>query len=375
VDVGATTALQYLPMLVLGTWGGVIADRVNKRRLLMFTQAAAGLQALALAILTATGSIVLWEVYVLAAVLGFITMLTNPTRQSFVSEMVGRDLLPNAVSLNSVLINSARVIGPAIGGILIYTVGFAPCFFVNAGSFVAVILALALMRAHELFPTARVVRAKGQVREGLRYAWSTKELRNPLLAMALVGTLAFNFTTTLPLLAKYTYHGGAGTLSAVTAAMGAGAIVGGLMVAHRSRPSVPLLGLIGLWFGLFIGAVAAAPNQTLAIVALVLMGVGSISFIATANASVQLRADPQMRGRVMSLYAIAFLGSTPIGAPLMGWISDATSPRVALAVGAVATIVASGPMALGWRHRHDAGRPGLTVGGQTGSARGPAGVA
>ncbi|MGH8989537.1 MAG: MFS transporter [Acidimicrobiales bacterium] len=351
LDVGVATALQYLPVLVLGTWGGVVADRVDKRRLLVIAQAAAGVLALALGLLAGFHVVRLWEVFLLATLLGVVTLFTNPTRQAFVSEMVGRELLSNAVSLNSVLMNSARVIGPAIGGVLIYTTGFAACFFVNAGSYVAVILALLAMRPSEMHHSERIVRARGQVREGLRYAWRTPGLRDPLLAMAVVGTLAFNFTTTLPLLAEYTFHGGAGTYSAFTVAMGAGAIVGGLAVAHRSRPSAALLGMIGLGFGAMMTLVALVPTESLTVVALAAMGVCSLSFNATANATVQLTADPSMRGRVMSLYAIAFLGSTPIGAPLMGWVSDSTSPRVAILIGALATIAASFLLARRWVRR------------------------
>ena len=350
-DVGAATALQYVPMLLFGTWGGVVADRVNKRNLLFVTQGAAGVLALVMAMLTGLHAITLWEVFLLATLLGVVNLLTNPTRQAFVSEMVGHELLPNAVSLNSVLMNSARVLGPAIGGVLIYTVGFAACFYVNAASYVAVIVALGLMRTAELLPIGRVTRAKGQVREGLHYVWSEPRLRNPLLAMAVVGTLAFNFTTTLPLLAEYTFHGGPGTYSTFTAAMGVGAVVGGLLVAHRSRPTPGMLGLIGLWFGAMMVLVAVLPTKSATAAALVFMGMGSIAFIATANATIQLTADPSMRGRVMSLYAIAFLGSTPIGAPLMGWISDTTSPRVALAIGAAATLAASVRLARGRMRR------------------------
>jgi MFS family permease len=376
-DVGAATALQYVPMLLFGTWGGLVADRVNKRSLLFVTQGAAGLLALAMALLTGFHAITLWQVYFLATLLGVVNLFTNPTRQAFVSEMVGRELLPNAVSLNSVLMNSARVVGPAIGGVLIYTVGFAACFYVNAASYVAVIVALALMRPSELVSSARVTRAKGQVREGLRYVWSEPRLRNPLLAMALVGTLAFNFTTTLPLLAEYTFHGGPGTYSTFTVAMGTGAVIGGLLVAHRSRPSVGLLGLIGLWFGTMMTLVAVLPTETATAAALVLMGVGSIAFIATANATIQLTADPSMRGRVMSLYAIAFLGSTPIGAPLMGWISDTSSPRVALAIGAGAALAASIPLARQWLQRHPWDTHGTEASGRhaTGAARAAAGRA
>jgi predicted MFS family arabinose efflux permease len=182
------------------------------------------------------------------------------------------------------------------------------------------------------------------VREGLRYVWATGDLRVPLISMAVVGVFAFNFTVTLPLLAKFTFHGGAGLYSAFLAAMGAGAVVGGLFTAHRSNPSTRLLAFIGLFFGAMILAVAVMPTRTLAILLLVPMGAASISFISTNNATLQLRADPAMRGRVMSLNAIAFLGSTPIGAPLLGYVSDETNPRVALIVGGVATLLASIPL-------------------------------
>ena len=350
-DVGVVTALQFLPILLLGSFGGLVADRVDKRRLLFFTQGAAGLVALALAILTLAGNIELWEVYVLATCLGLVNLFDNPARQPFVSEMVGKDLLPNAVSLNSVVMNSARVIGPAIGGILIVTVGIGVCFLVNAASYAAVIVALALMRTSELYRNPTTARAKGQVREGLRYAWSTPDLRDPLLAMAVVGIFAFNFTVTLPLFAKFTFGGGAGTYSAFLASMGFGAVIGGLIVAHRSRPSTALLSVIGVFFGIAILVVSVAPTKWFAIVALVFMGAGSIGFISTANATLQLRADPKLRGRVMALFAIAFLGSTPIGAPLVGAISDATSPRIALVVGGVATLAASIPLGVRYVRR------------------------
>jgi MFS family permease len=232
------------------------------------------------------------------------------------------------------------VIGPAIGGVLIVTLGVATCFIVNAASFAAVIFALSMMRVSELHRRPGVARAKGQVREGLRYVWATPDLRVPLLTMAIVGVFAFNFTVTLPLLAKFTFDGGAGLYSSFMVAMGAGAVVGGLVVAFRSRPSMKLLAGIGVVFGLAILGVALAPNQVTALVMLVPMGAASIAFVATNNATLQLRSDPAMRGRVMSLNAIAFLGSTPIGAPLVGYISDVSSPRVAFAIGGVATLLA-----------------------------------
>ena len=223
--------------------------------------------------------------FALSALLGVVNLFDNPARQTFVSEMVGRDLLPNAVSLNSVVMNSARVIGPAIGGVLILTLGVSTCFIVNAASYAAVIVALSLMRRAELYSKPGVARAKGQVREGLRYVWATADLRSPLLSMAIVGVFAFNFTVTLPLLAKFTFHGGAGLYSSFLAAMGAGAVLGGLFTAHRSNPSTRLLAVIGVIFGALITAVSLAPTKMVAIILLVPMGAASISFIATNNAT------------------------------------------------------------------------------------------
>ena len=362
VDVAIATSLQFLPLLLLGPFGGLIADRLDKRKVLYATQASAGILALALGLLVVVDAVNLWEVYVLAAGLGVVNLFDNPARQTFVSEMVGMELLPNAVSLNSVLMNSARVIGPAIGGVLILTLGVATCFFINAASYAAVIVALAMMRASELLRRPGVVRAKGQVREGLRYVWATPDLKIPLVSMAVVGVFAFNFTVTLPLLAKFTFDGGAGLYSLFLVAMGAGAVLGGLATAFRSRPSTRLLACIGFVFGGAILAVALSPTQVWAVVLLVPMGAASISFVATNNATLQLRADPSMRGRVMSLNAIAFLGSTPIGAPLLGYISDATNPRLALALGGVATLLASVPLfVLGARQRLS-GTEGMVAG-------------
>jgi MFS family permease len=344
VDVAVAIGLQFLPLLLLGPFGGLIADRLDKRKVLYATQSTAGLLALALGLLVITHSIDLGLVFALSGLLGVVNLFDNPARQTFVSEMVGLELLPNAVSLNSVVMNSARVIGPAIGGVLILTLGVSVCFLVNATSYAAVIVALSLMRRADLYSKPGVVRAKGQVREGLRYVWATGDLRSPLLSMAIVGVFAFNFTVTLPLLAKVTFHGGAGLYSSFLAAMGAGAVIGGLFTAHRSNPSTRLLAVIGVLFGTLITAVSLAPTKLVAIILLVPMGAASISFIATNNATLQLRADPAMRGRVMSLNAVAFLGSTPIGATLLGYISDVTNPRVALVMGGVATLLASVPL-------------------------------
>jgi MFS family permease len=354
VALGIVVGLQFLPMLLLGPFGGLVADRVNKRRLLYLTQAGGGVLALVLGLLVVTHTVELWQVYLLAASLGMVNVFDNPARQTFIMEMVGRDDLPNAVSLNTVVMNASRVVGPAIGGVVITVVGLGACFFINAASYIAVIVGLSMMRSTELHPTGTVARAKGQVRDGLRYVWRTPSLRNTLLAVAVIGIFAYNFTVTLALLAKNTFHGGAGTYSVLTACMGIGAVAGGLLAAHRARPTPRLLQVLALVFGALLGAVALAPTLATAAVLIVFMGAASIGFIATANASLQLGADPAMRGRVMALYAMAFLGTTPIGAPLVGAIAQWTNPRVSLLVGAVATILSAG--ILMWRHQAGARR-------------------
>lgn len=348
-DLGLVTGLQFLPMLLFGPWGGLVADRVNKRKLLYFTQAGGGLIALTLGILVETHAIVLWQVFMLAFLLGVTNLFDNPARQTFVFEMVGKEDLPNAVSLNSVVMNASRVIGPAVGGVVITVVGLGVCFLANAASFLAVLVALALMRTSELHTIAPVVRAKGQLRDGFRYVWGTPALRNTLIAMAVIGIFAYNFQVTLALLATVTFHGGAGSYAVLTSCMGVGAIAGGLTVAHRGRPTPRLLQGVALTFGALLAVVAVAPSLAFAAVVIVFMGAASIAFIATANSELQLEAEPAMRGRVMALYSMAFLGSTPIGGPLIGAISEWTNPRVSIAVGAIATLLAAG--ILRWRHR------------------------
>jgi len=349
VDLGIVVGLQFLPMLLFGPFGGLVADRMNKRRLLYMTQTAGGILALVLGVLVVSHVVQLWQVYLLATLLGMVNVFDNPTRQTFVMEMVGRDELPNAVSLNTVVMNTSRVVGPAIGGVVITVFGLGICFFVNAASYIAVIVGLSMMRSKELHPTQRVVRAKGQIRQGFRYVWRTPSLRNTLLAVAVIGIFAYNFTVTLALLAKVTFHGGVGTYSLLTSCMGIGAVVGGLFAAHRARPTPRLLQVLALVFGGLLAAVALAPTLISAAALIVLMGAASIGFIATANASLQLASEPAMRGRVMALYAMAFLGTTPFGAPLVGAIAQWTSPRIALLIGAVATVGAAG--LLMWRHQ------------------------
>jgi MFS family permease len=340
VDLGFAIALQYLPILLFGTYGGLVADRHEKRRILYFTQSSAGLLALTLGLLMTTHHVTVDTVFVLATLLGFVNLFDVPARQAFVQEMVGRDLIANAVSLNSALMNSGRVIGPSVAAGLIALVGTAACFYTNAASYVAVIFALALMRRSELLPMQIVRRQPGQLRLGLKYVLETPQLRNVIIAVAVVGTFAFNFTVTLPLLAHVTFHQRSATqYGLLMGAMGIGAVGGGLVVAHRSRPTPKLLALLAVSFGVFMTLVAFAPSILWAEIFLVPTGACSIAFVSTANSTLQLNSGQQMRGRVMSIYTIAFLGTTPLGAPLVGVLIGATNPRIGILLGAILTLL------------------------------------
>ena len=337
--LGAIIALQTLPVLLLGPYGGVIADRVNKRKLMIALQTAMGVQALVLGVLTVTGEVQVWQIGVLAALLGLNNAFENPSRQSFMMEMVGPEHLRNAVSLNSVLVNVARVVGPAVAGILIATVGEGVCFLVNAASFVAVVASLATMDIRALSPTEPTPRARGQLREGLRYIRSTPSLAVPLLMMAVAGCLTYEFQVTLPVMADRGLNVGATGFGFMTAAMGVGAVVGGLLVAARGKTGLRPLILSAFGFAVAMTAATLAPNLGIELVALGLAGAGSISFMSMGNSTLQLNAEPNMRGRVMSLWFVAFQGSTPIGGPLVGWLMAVIGPRAGLGLGAVTLVV------------------------------------
>jgi predicted MFS family arabinose efflux permease len=340
VAVGIAAALQFAPMLVAGAWGGLIADRLPKRRLLIATQLAMAVPALVLFALTASGIVALWMVFLVILARGCVNAVDNPTRQSFLVEIVGADRLLNAVSLNSALVSSARIIGPAIAGLLITTVGVAPCFAINALSFLAMIVALERMDRTALAPAPRAERAPGQVRLALRYVRSTPQLWIPLALMAVLGTFTFNFQVLLPLFAAFTFHGGAASFALLTSAMGVGAIVGALVNGSRSRVRPAMLVGAALVFGALMLLLSAAPSAALAAAALVPVGAASVAFSANVNSALQLAVAPAMRGRVMALYSVVFLGSTPIGAPLMGWIAGAADPRAALAIGGAVAVAA-----------------------------------
>lgn len=351
VALGAITAVLFGPTLVLGPWGGVLADRVDKRRLLIATQCTAAVFALGLGIVTALDVVQLWMVGAFALLTGVSVALDMPARQSFVIEMVGPDDVANAVGLNAVIVNASRIVGPALAGILIVSVGLAVCFFVNAASFVVVVTGLLMMRVAELRPSPPASREPGQLRAGLRHAWRSIDLRVPLLMMAVVSTLGYNFSVLLPLLAQRVYGRGAGSYGALSAAMGVGALAGALLAAGRARPSRRLLVGSTVAFGLFSLAVAAAPGFNAGIVLLLPMGAAAVLFISTTNAMLQLNAAPRMRGRVMALWAMLFLGSTPIGAPIAGLLVRGVGVRWAIAVGGVATLAAAAGGAWALRRR------------------------
>ncbi|HEY5335575.1 MAG TPA: MFS transporter, partial [Mycobacteriales bacterium] len=359
--VGALVAVQTLPVLLLGPYGGVIADRVDKRRLMIALQSTMGVLALILGVLTVTHVVNVAEIFVLAFLLGLNNCFENPARQSFVLEMVGPRDLRNAVTLNSVLVNAARAVGPAIAGILIATVGTGPCFLVNAVSFIAVVYSLATMDTTKLAPTVPTGRAKGQLREGISYVRHTPALLIPLLMMALVGCLTYEFSVTLPVFAKQVLGGDAATFGFLTAAMGLGAVVGGLVTAGRGKTGMRPMVLTAGVFTLFVALAALAPNLTLELVALLLVGAASVSFLSIGNSTLQLAAAPQMRGRVISLWAVAFLGSTPIGGPIVGAVAEHLGGRYGLGLGALACAVATLLGALALRHMAPGRRLGVPL--------------
>jgi MFS family permease len=338
--VGVTTALQFLPMLLIGAWGGALADRVDKHRLLMITQALMALPALALWGVTASGAVEPWMVFGLVFARGAVNAFDNPTRQSFVIEMVGSDRVVSAVGLNSVLIHSARMIGPAGAGVAIATIGVAPCFLLNAASFAAMIVALRGMdRAQLRLPDGRAETGDG-VGAALAYVARTPGLVIPLAMMALVGTFGFNFQVILPLLARFTFDGGATAYTTLAVAMGAGAVAGAIATGSLRRVGPTFIVGAALAFGVLAATAAAAPSLPLAALALIPLGAASVSFAAGINSTLQLTASPNMRGRVMALYSVVFLGTTPIGGPVAGGLAELAGPRASLLLSASAALAA-----------------------------------
>jgi MFS family permease len=345
--LGLVGALQALPVLLFAPFGGMLADRFPKRKVLVAAECVSATNALVLGVLVATDRVELWMVYVLGWVLGCATAVDLPTRQTFVVEMVESRHVTSAVSMNSVVANIARVLGPAIAALVISTGGLAACFFVNSGSYVLFLVVLAFIDPKRLHTSAAPPRAPKQLREGFAYVRRTPTLFVSLLMLAVIGTLAYEMQVILPLVARFTFDGDASTYSLMVVAMGAGAIVAGMVVAAGGNRSPRALGRAAMTYGVLICVAAAAPNLAAALVALVFVGAASIVLVSYGNATLQLAAAPEMRGRVMALWTVAIVGSTPIGGPIVGWIGEHAGPRWGLALGGVASVLAG---ALAYSH-------------------------
>jgi MFS family permease len=353
---GTVIAIQFTPTLFLGAFAGVIADRFDKRKLMILTQGLMAFNALVLAMLTLSDIVTLGIVYLIVLANGIVTTLDLPLRQSFVSEMVDDDDLANAVALNSAVFNGARIIGPAVAaGVLLFT-GKGVCFLINAVSYLAVIACLALMRVADLNPPIRAPKAKGQVREGIRYTWAQRQVRYTVLLVGVFGTVAFSFNVTLPLMARLVFHDEK-TFSTMTIAMGIGSLAGALFTAARKAPSAKVLLVAAIGFAGANLAAAAAPSVTVMLPLLALMGVCSITFLSTANALVQLSSSPMMRGRVMALYSMVLLAGTPAGNLVAGWLANTTNPRWAVSFGGFGTAVGLLFLGLHVRDPHPAPAP------------------
>ena len=338
--LGLLAACQFGPVLVLGAWSGLVADRSDKRKLLMIVQSFAMLQSFALAFIAFMHHPPIVAIYVVAVLGGIATAFDNPARRAYVVEMVPEANVQNAVSLNSALMTGSRVVGPALAGLLITTVGYGWTFAADGVSYIAVILGLFMMRTRENRPHLVTPRGKGQIREGLRYVRTIPELFVPLVMMAIVGTFAFNFQTVMPLLVKRTLHGTTRTFTLIYSVISVGSLVGALLSARRSSVSVRHIIWSTYAFGASMMLLAITPNVPFTFPIGILVGISSITFMTTSTAIVQLRADPSMRGRVLALQAIVFLGSTPIGGPILGWVCQHFGARFGVLVGGVSAIVA-----------------------------------
>jgi MFS family permease len=340
--LGITTGLQFLPLL-LSLWGGMIADRYSKRRILMVTQTVMGGLALILGVLALTHTVQIWHVYALAFGLGLATVVDNPTRQAFAAEMVGGRGMANAIALNSAVFNLARIAGPAVAGLVIATVGTPAAFLLNAASYGAVVISLRLMRPSELHAVGRVRRARGQLREAMSYVKARRSLWLPLVLLFFVATFGMNFQVTNPLMSREVFGTGAGAFGLASAMFAVGALGGALLAARRARPTTALILVTALAFSVLEVITAMMPSFWSFLIMLVPTGLAVLTFTTAANSATQLGTTAEMRGRVMGLYMLVFLGGAPIGSPLAGWIAEAFGPRMSMIAGgmisAVATIV------------------------------------
>jgi MFS family permease len=349
--LGIVTALQFGPALLLSLYGGALADRGDKRRLMLATQTGLALTALTLGLLDISGVVRIWQVMLLAAVLGVFTALDSPIRQSFVIEIVGPADLPNAVALNSTTFNLARIVGPAVSGVVIAAFGTGWAFIGNAVSSIAVLAGLALMRTAELFPAPPVDRAPGQYRAALRYVRNRSDLLLPMLLMLLLGTFGYNYQITIALIAKQVFHSQADTFGLLSTCLAIGAVAGALAASlRRHRPSQLFLLVAATTFGLTELLAGAMPSFGLTALALVPAGFTMITMAQAANATLQLGVEPTMRGRVMGLYVLCFMGGTPFGAPIVGWVAEVLGPRWGMLGGALLCLLGTAMIA-GWLGR------------------------
>lgn len=339
IALGLLAVAQFGPVLVLGPWAGLVADRSDKRRLLIVVQSLAMVQSLLLALAAFTGAAV-WTVYAVALVGGFTVAFDNPARRAFVVEMVPLDDVPNAVSLNSAIMTSSRVVGPALAGLLITTAGYGWAFLLDGVSYIAVIASLWMMRTSELHPSPVAERTKGQIRAGLRYVRDMPELFVPLVMMGVIGTLAFNFSTVMPLFVTRDLSGSDAMFTVLFSIVSIGSLAGALVAARRSEVTVRTVSVSALSFGATLAGLALAPGFGVALVTAILLGFCSVTFLTASTAIVQLRSAPEMRGRVLALQAMLFLGSTPIGGPIVGWVAEEFGARWSVALGAVACAAA-----------------------------------
>jgi MFS family permease len=349
ITLGLLAACQFGPVLLAGPLAGAVADRVDKRRLLLLVQTGAMLQSAVLGLVVLTGNASIGLIFVLASIQGVLTAFDNPVRRSFVVEMVPIADVANAVSLNSTIMTGSRVVGPALAGVAIATIGYAWCFLLDAASYVAVIAGILVMRSSELFRSAPTPRAKGQIRDGLRYVWSQPHLRIPMVMMAIIGTFAFDFAVTLPLLVTGPLGGNKQSYTWLLSVISLGSVIGALATARRRE--VPPSHVVGsaLLFGVGMLAIAVAPNLWIALPLALVTGLGAIGFMTSSTALIQLFGDPLFRGRVLALQSMVFLGTTPLGGPLVGWIADVMGPRAAVLVGGLACLAAAAWGRHAWR--------------------------
>ncbi|WP_448059169.1 MFS transporter [Cellulomonas hominis] len=351
IAVGVTTALQFAPTLLLSVWAGVLADRVDRRKLLVATQSAQGVLALGLGALVLGGHAQLWQVYLFAAMLGCVSAIDGPVRQTFVAELVPAGRLSNAVGLNSASFNAARLVGPGLAGLLIAAVGTGWVFLINGATFVATIFALTQMRTRELHPMPQTTRARGQIREGIQYVRGRTDILVIMVVVGVVSTFGLNFQLTSALMARTEFGKGAGEYGILGSVLAIGSLTGALLAARRERPRVRLVIGSAMAFGVATGVMALMPTYLSFAIACIPVGLASLTMMTAANTTIQMSTDPAVRGRVMALYMMVFLGATPIGSPIVGWIGEQFGPRWAIGIGSITALLVSGAAAV-WAVRH-----------------------